>query len=638
MGVADLKSSIKHILTTLKSSSLNENAPSVSVRSIKRPFYYLVPKDPVNNLIYRESLLDLAEGNERIQEELYIACQRDLLFFVNVFCWVFEPRKAVDLPFITWPFQDRVFWHMNNVIGKKDMGIEKSRDMGLTWIYLTVFFWRWMFRTRQTFGLVSRTEDLVDKTDDPDTLFWKLDFHYDRLPHWMRPRANRVRLSFRNLDTDSVITGYSATGDVARGGRKVAFGMDEMASWRIDEGNAAWASTQHVTESRIAPSTPRGKAGIFAQQMHNKSASMLKVSVHWMEHPDKVKGLYRSLNGDLEMIDTDYPFPADYPFVLDGKIRSPWYDNECARHPVPQLIAQELDIDYGGSGFPFFNSASVSMHAKEFACKPYQVGYIDYDPSSYEPKFREVEGGPVRLWLNLTIEERPSRTHDYVIGCDIATGTGGEFSTNSVASVIDKQTGEKVCEYAISTRRPDEFADDVIALRKWFIGPSGVAFVIWEDNGPGSQFSTHFMRHSPERVYFRENMMQIDGKATKTPGWYSSRALKRVLLGDYARAISNNLIVNHSAAALEEMTHYIHGPDGSIYHDGSKSEMDPTSAGENHGDRVIADALATKAVGASAREKLPEEEQQRDKRPPYGSMAWRDKMFEDAMTPADSWL
>jgi hypothetical protein len=41
---------------------------------------------------------------------------------------------------------------------------------------------------------------------------------------------------------------------------------------------------------------------------------------------------------------------------------------------------------------------------------------------------------------------------------------------------------------------------------------------------------------------------------------------------------------------------YVHDPQGGVMHARSRSKVDPSGARENHGDRVIADALAWKGV------------------------------------------
>jgi len=620
--------------SSLRSGLLNDNAPIVPDRLATLPFYKLVPKAPLANAEFRRRVLDMATKNPDIRQQLWNMSSRDPLFFINTFCWVYEPRNSAIYPFATWPFQDRVIVLLDEAIGHHDFGAEKSRDMGATWVVLTTFFWRFVFRRRQAYGLVSRNEDAVDKKDDPDCLMWKLDFLLEHLPTWMRPRVERSRLSLKNNHNQSTIMGYSATGDVARGGRKTAFLMDEAAAFNINDGFGAWASTQHVTNCRAMISTPKGMAGIFAEQMKKKDAAMSKVSLHWSQHPDKSKGLYTSSDSVLEVLDTDYRFPADYPFVTDSKYRSPWYDRECQRHPIPALIAQELDIDYGGSGFPFFNANSLDIHAREFGSDPIVCGELDFNPETHEPGWRALPKGRLKLWTHLTVDDEPSHTRDYVIGCDVATGVGGEQSSNSVACVLDRHTGEKVAEFASTTLAPHEFANYVIALRKFFSGPSGEAFVGWEANGAGGQFGKHFMQISPGRVYYRANESIVSGKRTRNPGWWSSKDTKRLLLGEYAKALEAKQFINRSRVALEEALHYVYLPSGAIEHDRAQATLDPTAAGENHGDRVIADALAWRLV----RDQPAFSREPSTATAPYGSMAWRMALAEEGRRASlDQW-
>lgn len=636
-------SSIKSTNSSLRNGTLNDNAPSVSSRLSELPFYCRVPKEIGRNLDYRMRLLDLATKSEDARQQLWCMCSRDPLFFINTYCYVYEPRTSAVLPFITWPFQDRCILLLDEAIGKSDFGMEKSRDMGATWVVLATFFWKWMFRRRQAFGLVSRNEDAVDKKDDPDSLMWKIDFMLECLPTWLRPSLERGRLALKNNHNNSIINGYSATGDVARGGRKTAFMMDEAAAFSINDGFAAWASTQHVTNTRAMVSTPKGLAGVFAEQMRKPDAAMVKVSLHWSEHPDKKRGLYVSYREKdeagspyfLQILDTEYRFEPDYPFILDGKVRSPWYDRECQRHPIPAMIAQELDIDYGGSGFPFFNAQVLDQHSREFGKEPFHCGELDFDTDDYVPTWRRQEGGRLKLWIHPTVDECPSGNNDYVIGCDVATGVGGDMSSNSVAVVCNQDTGEKVAEFATNSLPPHQFADFVLSLRKWFRGPSGEAFVGWEGNGAGAQFGKHFTAKSEARIYYRENEKLISGKRTRVPGWWSSRETKRILLGEYAKALEQRKFVNHSAPALEEAMHYIFLPSGAIEHDRAQSTLDPTASGENHGDRVIADAVAWRLI----RDAPAASKEVQARRPPYGSMAWRAEQARlESLKTRDRWM
>ena len=72
-------------------------------------------------------------------------------------------------------------------------------------------------------------------------------------------------------------------------------------------------------------------------------------------------------------------FPEDYPFVTDGKKRSPWYDRECSRAVNPVEIAQELDIDYAGSDYQFFDPIAIERYKEQWCRDPEIVGDLEIE-------------------------------------------------------------------------------------------------------------------------------------------------------------------------------------------------------------------------------------------------------------------
>ena len=167
-------------------------------------YYDLVPKDPSANLKFRQDLLLMGGSDRKAAEELFIMCSRDLLFYVNAFCWTYDPRVGDGtLPFLTYEFQDESLLAIDAAIGSHDLLIKKSRDMGASWMLLTVFEWRWHFKNSQSFLLVSRNEDYVDKAGNPKSLFWKIDFIHKFLPGWLLPRTTRTKLRLTNEDNGS---------------------------------------------------------------------------------------------------------------------------------------------------------------------------------------------------------------------------------------------------------------------------------------------------------------------------------------------------------------------------------------------------------------------------------------------------
>tara|TARA_R100001594_G_scaffold506_1_gene1947 strand:+ start:1500 stop:3332 length:1833 start_codon:yes stop_codon:yes gene_type:complete len=598
--------------------------------------YHQVPKTLKENLEYRRELISWADTSDR-RRSLWTACKQDILFFINAFCWLYEPRSSRlrgttsnVIPFLTYEYQDEAFLQMKEVLGLQDIGVEKSRDLGATWMFLTLFFHGWMFEDFSSFGIMSRTADLVDKPGKKDTLFWKLDFllhgegRKGGLPKWMRPKnVYRSMMLMENRDNGSTFEGATTTEDAFRGGRKKAIALDEFAAFPNGADYEAQSATQHATDCRVFVSTPKGSAGAYYDVMHTPS-SMVKIIMDWKKHPDRSKGMYTTEGTELQIIDKEYKFPAGYDYVFDGKVRSPYYDAECLRPgATPQSVAQELDRDYGGSDYQIFGKDLYEAGQKN-VMMPFVRGVFGYDSDTLDPIFDRSDDGPLRLWVHLDNNDRPTAAHsEYVIGCDISAGLGGSYTSNSVATVINAVSKTQVGEFATNTMRPGDFADYVVALCRFFHN----AYLIWEYNGsPGGAFTKQVLDQKYPNIYFREVEHKNFKKKTKNPGWWSNERNKLAVLSSLAKAIKSEEFLLRSTDLLEECRQYVY-KDGRVVHSRSVRTIDDSSKGQAHGDRVIAAALAWHAV--KDRPSEPKEEYRSEI--PIGSMAWRFKERESRM-------
>lgn len=578
----------------------------------------MVPKTFRENLRFRRNLIEQACQDFDFARELWAMCSRDILFYVNTFVWTYDPRKNPSaLPFITYPFQDEALLEMRSCIGVEDMLIEKSRDMGASWICLIAMEWLFHFRELQTFLLVSRKEDYVDASGNSDSLFWKIDFIHKNQPAWLRPETERRRLHMRNVSNGSTFDGESTNGDVGRGGRRTALLLDEFAA--VENGHSILSATADVTNTRIFNSTPKGTGNAFYDV---RETGVRKLRFHWTRHPEKAAGLYTSKDGDLVVVDQDYQFAEGYDFLLDGKYRSPWYDRECGRRAHPMEIAQELDIDYLGSDFQFFDGVVLDELEKFSVRLPYHVGHLDYDPLTCMPlEFILEPKGKFLLWVNLDAHGHPPRDRSYVVGADISAGTG---ASNSSLAIVDKKTGEKVGEYTHARIRPEELAKVAVAICRWFKNPAGDgAYLIWEANGPGGQFGNAVVETGYRNIYWRRNEKSLSKKMSDTPGWYSNKENKLNLLGKYRRALASGDFINRSKQSLREAREYVFLPDGRVAHSRSATTIDPSGAKDNHGDRVIADAIAN--LGLEMVSDKPEVVQEVF----LGTFAHRRKVYQD---------
>jgi len=614
-------------------------------------YYDVVPKEYYENLEYRKTLAVLCNDDSGYRRAAMEACKEDILYFLNSFAWLYEPRvrfykgKKLPkvLPFITWGHQDPVIRQMRARLGGDDVGdvgLLKSRGEGASWIGILLALQDWIFEPLTTVGFVSRTELAGDNPTDPDSLFWKVDHALTTLPPWMvgvkdkdwkRDISKHTLLNLRNK---SYLTSYACGGDVGTGGRKLWFLMDELSKWPRGPDKEAFASTEPVCDSRLIISTPKGAHGAYYDCMHEPS-SMLKLKLHWSDNQTRNRGLYKLVNNravaeapDNNPLDKEYDPPSARVldlwsrlrrkgFVLEKKLRSSWYDERCDRPgQTPEIVAQEYDLDFGGSDFQIFGS-DVMDRVEPHLRAPLLVGTMDYNTETLKAIFDEVSGGECRLWCKLDGDGKP-RKSDYVIGCDVGTGQGGTYTTNSTIIIIDQVLGEQVGEIASNVIEPFPFADLAIACAKLFHD----ALLAWEHAGPGTAFTKRVMERQYARYYERQQISRRRKTITRSAGWVPSPENKEAMFADLKTALRTQDLVIRSRNMFAEMAQYVRMK-GKIEHTGAVNTEDPNSTGENHGDRVTGLGVAWVATKSRPTQQRSEREGPDPDKPPPGSMAAR---------------
>lgn len=404
--------------------------------------------------------------------------------------------------------------------------------------------------------------------------------------------------------------------------------MDEMAKFlTVRDQYHAMNSTQHTTQCRIICSTPKGDIGAYYDCI-TKPSNMLKLVVHWTCNDRRRRGLYSAdAKGNLRLLDKSYEYPPDYPFILDGKTRSPWYDLECQRPgATPASIAQELDLDFGGSTYKFFDNA-VEQAKKTFQI-PLAMGEVDFDPAALVARFVKLERGRLLLWRHL---EKGGffPAGDYVVGCDVASGTSGQYTSNSVLQIVDRSNGEQVAEWVSNSTLPQDFALMSVAICRWIEkSPGCTSFLIWDKlGGAGAQYTQAILEQTNYRnIYFsnpRREQIQITGKRRPSPG-YAGKKPEEILGRLRDRIIRSELVVR-SEGLVRELNEWEYR-NGKLAHIPSISSDDESAKGQQHGDRVMAMAIAL--VGAVDRPLPQKPVDTRPKEPPYGSLAWRMQVWD----------
>jgi len=280
-------------------------------------------KDRNKNLEQRVNLIQKAADDIVVRSILMEDCGNDLVYFVNMFGWTYDPRMLQPhLPFTTYPFQDTHLRDMIDAIdSEEDFIFDKSRDMGASWLVVAIMVWGFLFKGwGQLYG--SYKESYVDKKGDMDSHFERIAYFMERLPAWMKP----ADLIDKHLTISSDELGCSITGDVGEnfgtGGRQKVVFCDEFSYWTHDRN--AFRKTADVTNCRIFFGTPNGRFNVFGKIMTNdkdyKHLGIRKKSLHWKEHPLKDEVWYEKQKLKRTPLDMAREIDLSYDNSVEGAV------------------------------------------------------------------------------------------------------------------------------------------------------------------------------------------------------------------------------------------------------------------------------------------------------------------------------
>lgn len=325
-------------------------------------FYELDFKNPDYNSVYEKRLkrLQYIEENPAAIMAHIATYKKYPVRFINDWGVTYDPRKTNPIiPFILFPKQaEYINWLKDRFDGKEDGLVEKSRDMGLTWLNVAFAVWMFLFQKGSKVGFGSRKEALVDKIGDPDCIFEKIRMFINFLPGFLKPECEVPFMKAINSSNGASITG-EAGDNIGRGGRSSIYFKDESAFYerplKID------AALSQNSDVKIDVSTPNGIGNPF----YNKriGGKIAVFTFNWRDDPRKDDAWYK------KQVDT-----------LD-----------------PIIVAQEIDIDYKASieGIIFpaeYVRAAVKYNPGEAGLGPKRAGLDVADEGGDENCYVPIEG------------------------------------------------------------------------------------------------------------------------------------------------------------------------------------------------------------------------------------------------------
>ena len=225
------------------------------------------------------------------------------------------------------------------------------------------------------------------------------------------------------------------------------------------------------------------------------------------------------------------------------------------------------------------------------------------------------EDGALKLWFKPG-PDFSCPLGPFTVGCDIAVGSDGAFSSNSVASVIDDRTGEQVAEYTIKGMPMIKFARVVVGLCRWLRG----AYLGWEDSGMVGPFAKEILEVLYYgNIYYRDVPEIGNKKKTRKAGWWNGKDEDKAdLFEKMALAMEVNEYTVRSEELVRECGEY-EWNNGKIVHQPTKNRGATEKA---HGDRCIAAGVANLVFSERCSVFALDKEEESDHIPEYGSFLW----------------
>jgi hypothetical protein len=250
----------------------------------------------------------------------------------------FDPRNAdVGLPsmvpFLLFPKQeDFCHWFIERWRNREPGLVEKSRDMGMSWVLVGLASTICLFTPGVVVGMGSRKEEYVDKIGDPKSLFWKARKFIELLPVEFRgtwsdkKHAPHMRITFP--ESGSSITG-EAGDNIGRGNRTSFYIVDESA--HLERPQLVDASLSATTNCRIDLSSVNGLANPFAQKRFGGKINVFVFD--WRDDPRKDEAWYAKQCEELDPVTVAQEIDRNYSASVEGVlIPSAWVQAAVDAH------------------------------------------------------------------------------------------------------------------------------------------------------------------------------------------------------------------------------------------------------------------------------------------------------------------
>lgn len=298
--------------------------------------------------------LEAIEIEEEAREEAkeLALCQADYLHFINEQVKTLDPRVApYILPFRLYDYQVETLRELEERYTKKeDLFIEKSRDMGVTWLILAWIIWKWRFQPGFQALIGSRKEEYVDGL--PESLFHRFELILNNLPGFLLPVGydNKKHRMFRKLlnpENGNSISGEATNPEFSRQGRYSVVFLDEFGIWPYAQ--SAWTATADSTPCRIIATTAGHNR--FVRDLRYSGRVQVK-SLHWRLHPKKDEAWYAKEQDRRTEYEIAQELEINWEGSIQGRVYPEWEDIAKGEFPYQPGWVMIVSWDFGHAPDP----------------------------------------------------------------------------------------------------------------------------------------------------------------------------------------------------------------------------------------------------------------------------------------------
>ena len=479
----------------------------------------------------------------------YRLCQLSAFYFIKRYAYIEIPGIGT-LPFSLYYFQEETLKLLPKL---KKTVFNKTRQCGISTLTSIYCFWLGNFHESENIDVIST------KQSKAQAYVSKMDATYKNMPMFLKTPIKNKNMHGIKWENGSQIISETASETAGRGDSLSLLVLDEAAHYlsdRLTRGiiGAAMPTLSRTGGSLVVISTPNrtfGAGSYYYEQVNslqisgNTNENRL-VEIDWWEIPD-IEGIkpYRGYNDKLtEFIKKDY---FNNPIIKEAAkrhfqpIEENWRENEFLKKQYEDLgsilFKQEIFHDFIVGEDQVFDEGVLD----EIKDK------LKYYKTIYE---NEINGNKLNGLLVWNLPEPKKR---YIIGVDVSTGTGKDFSTIEVMNI---ETYEQVAEYKAktSTKRLGKI---IKILAKYY----NQAFVAIECNSIGEAVfnEVYYSDSDPyDNVYKQKKTKNGISRFT---GWETNSKSRQLMTNNLIDWINvddlRNQLIIKSPRLYQEMTTWV---------------------------------------------------------------------------------